>query len=240
MNRTGDQRRPASSDDATADRGRIEMYHVDKDYDLAPALRDVSLRIQSGAFVFVMGPSGAGKSTLLSLMAGLERPSAGRVLVGGRDVSALRGAELTAMRRRVGLVFQDCKLLPDRTCLENVALALEIRGWDRGRLRSRAEAALKVVGLEARADSLPPTMSGGEQQRTALARALVGQPPIVLADEPTGNLDWEMSREIVKLLKMVNDRGTTVVVATHDRELVRSVPSGVLSLDRGRVVGVET
>ncbi|MBW1712083.1 MAG: cell division ATP-binding protein FtsE [Deltaproteobacteria bacterium] len=217
----------------------IQMFHVHKNFGQALALWDVSFRVEAGAFVFVTGPSGAGKSTLISLLAAVERPTQGRILIGSVDLTALKKSKLPWIRRRIGVVFQDFKLLPDLSVFDNVALALEVWGMARSQARKRVEAVLAAVGLETKAKALPQTLSGGEQQRAALARALVSEPMIVLADEPTGNLDWELSQEIIQLLKRFNERGTTVVVASHDRQLIRSVPAGVLTLSRGRVVGVE-
>ncbi len=222
-----------------AEAALIQMLHVHKSFGPKNALVDVSFRIQPGAFVFVTGPSGAGKSTLINLLACVERPSAGKIMIGPVDVTALKPRHYPGVRRRVGVVFQDFKLIPDRTIFDNVALALEVWGLGRARIKQRVEKVLALVGLGDKADRLPQTLSGGEQQRAALARAIVAEPMILLADEPTGNLDWDLSQEIITLLKRINDNGATVVVATHDRRLIRSVPAGVLTLAGGRVVGVE-
>jgi len=218
----------------------IKMFHVHKSYGRTMALWDISCRIEPGAFVFVTGPSGAGKSTLINLLACVERPSQGRITIGSVDLTALKPRQLPRIRRRVGVVFQDFKLLDSLTVFENVALALEVWGQGRARIKRRVEAVLGALGLAGKAGQLPASLSGGEQQRTALARALVAEPMILLADEPTGNLDWDLSQEIIQILKRFNEKGTTVVVATHDRQLVRSVPAGQLALSGGRVVGVET
>ena len=222
-----------------ADQALIEVFHVYKSFGDKVALWDVSFRVETGALLFITGPSGAGKSTLINLIAGLDRPTQGKIMIGSVDVALLKPSALPRMRRRIGVVFQDFKLLRDRTIFDNVALVLEVWGLDRRRIKRRVEQVLAAVGLGDRARSLPPTLSGGEQQRAALARALVADPMILLADEPTGNLDWELSQEIIQLLKRVNEKGTSVVVATHDRQLIRSVPAGVLKLAGGRVVGVE-
>jgi len=222
-----------------AEPAHIEMLHVHKTYGRVTALWDVSLRIEPGAFVFVNGPSGAGKSTLLSLLACLERPSQGQIFIGQTDLSQLKPAQVPALRRRIGVVFQDFKLLNDRSVFDNVALPLEIWNWPPERIRKRVATVLELVGLSQRAGQRPQTLSGGEQQRAALARAVVAEPQIVLADEPTGNLDPDLAKEVIQLLELINRKGTTVVVATHDRQLVRSVPAGMLSLAGGRVVGVE-
>lgn len=217
----------------------IRMEEVHKNYGRTIALWDISLQVEPGAFVFITGPSGAGKSTLIKLLACVERPSQGRIFIGSVDPTTLKSAKLPAIRRRIGVVFQDFKLLPGRTVFDNVALALEIWGLPRTRIRTRVESVLEAVGLVRKAGAYPPTLSGGEQQRAALARALVSEPKILLADEPTGNLDWELSQEIIQLLKRVNDKGTTVIMATHDRQILRSIPAGRLSLVEGRIVGVE-
>jgi cell division transport system ATP-binding protein len=180
------------------------------------ALDSVSLTVEEGAFVLLTGPSGAGKSTLLKLIFAAERPDAGRVLLFGRDISRLRRSSIPYVRRNVGVVFQDFKLLPERTVLENVALALEIRALPRRLIRDRAADALAAVGLAWKLDARPRTLSAGEQQRVAIARALVGEPAILLADEPTGNLDPDLTRDLLVLFADVHRRGTTIVLATHD------------------------
>ena len=217
----------------------IQMFHVYKNFGRNVALWDISFKIEKGAFVFITGPSGAGKSTLINLLAGVDRPSQGRIVIGKTDLSALKPRRIPAIRRRIGIVFQDFKLLKDLSTFDNVALALEVCGLPRSRIRPRVEKVLAAVGLAKKLKDRPPTLSGGEQQRVALARALVTEPAILLADEPTGNLDWELSQEIIHLLQRFNNKGTTVIVATHDRQLVRSAPGGVLTLQAGRVVGVE-
>ncbi len=222
-----------------SDQALIQMFHVHKNFGQNVALWDISFKIEKGAFVFVTGPSGAGKSTLISLMAGVERPSQGRIVIGKTELSSLKPRLMPAVRRRIGIVFQDFKLLKDLSVFDNVSLALEVCGYPRARIRPRVEKVLGAVGLSKKARSRPPGLSGGEQQRVALARALVTEPTILLADEPTGNLDWELSQEIIHLLQRFNRNGTTIIVATHDRQLVRSIPGGVLTLQAGRVVGVE-
>jgi cell division transport system ATP-binding protein len=180
------------------------------------ALDGVSLTVEEGAFVLLTGPSGAGKSTLLKLIFAAERPDAGRVLLFNRDISRLRRSSIPYLRRNVGVVFQDFKLLPERTVLENVALALEIRALPRRVIRERAADALAAVGLAWKLDARPQTLSAGEQQRVAIARALVGEPAILLADEPTGNLDPDLTRDLLVLFADVHRRGTTILLATHD------------------------
>jgi cell division transport system ATP-binding protein len=184
------------------------------------ALDDVTLTVEEGAFVLLTGPSGAGKSTLLKLIFAAERPDKGRVLLFGRDISRLRRSSIPYLRRNVGVVFQDFKLLSDRTALENVALALEIRALPRREMRDRAADALAAVGLAWKLDARPQTLSAGEQQRVAIARALVGEPAILLADEPTGNLDPDLTRDLLVLFADVHRRGTTIVLATHDLQIM--------------------
>ena len=201
----------------------IQFFHVYKSYGSDSfALTDLTLHIEKGEFVFISGPSGAGKSTLLRLIFCAERPTRGQLLVGGRNVARLAKSAVPYLRRNIGVVFQDFKLLPRRTVLENVALSLEVAGA-RGRdVRRKTYAVLKEVGLAHKLHHKPLCLSGGEQQRVAIARALVNEPQILLADEPTGNLDPERSQEIMRLLEWANARGTTVVVATHDPRLLLS------------------
>jgi cell division transport system ATP-binding protein len=215
----------------------IQLFHVDKRYgEDPPALQDVTLHVAKGEFVFVTGPSGAGKTTLLRLVSLAEEPSGGTLLVFGRNVTRVSRRDIPQVRRSIGVVFQDFKLLPDRTVAENVAFPLEVRGVRAREVRRRVASLLRAVGLERRADRLPPGLSGGEQQRAAVARALVAEPALLLADEPTGNLDPERALEVVELLHAAHARGTTVVVATHDRTLIERHPRRVVALERGRVV----
>jgi cell division transport system ATP-binding protein len=200
------------------------------------ALRDIDLRIDAGEFVFVVGASGAGKSTLSRLLIREELPSSGRVRVEGRDVSRLPRSKVPLLRRQVGVVFQDFKLLPTKTVYENVAFALIVTGHGHHVVREDTERALALVGLSARRDHFPRELSGGEQQRTAIARALVMQPKILIADEPTGNLDPVTTWEIIKLLVRINELGTTVIVATHNAEIVNALRRRVIHLDHGRVI----
>lgn len=200
------------------------------------ALREVNIQINKGEFVFLVGTSGAGKSTLIRLIYREEVPNQGRVLVGGKDVTLLRPREVPLLRRRIGMVFQDFKLLPDRTVYENIAFALQVTGTPRGQIQPRVRHVLGLVGLGSKLRSWPGELSGGEQQRVALARAMVRDPLIILADEPTGNLDPGTSREIVSLLEDVNRLGATVIMATHAQELVNSMRRRVIELAGGRVV----
>jgi cell division transport system ATP-binding protein len=213
------------------------MYHVSKSYMAGHyALHDVSLEIQRGEFVFLTGASGAGKTTLLDLLFAAEQPSEGQILVLGRNVARLGAGAVPALRRRVGVVFQDFKLLDDRTVEENVRLALDVVGTPRREARARVFQLLKSVGLQHRRFHHPRSLSGGEQQRVALARALVNEPEVLLADEPTGNLDPELTIEIMDLIIAAARRGTTVVVATHDHSLLERYGKRMLRLEAGRVV----
>ena len=214
----------------------IQAFHVAKQYDReSSALADVTLHVKKGEFCFLTGPSGAGKTTFLKLVFREEIPSAGQILVAGRNVTAIPEAQIPELRRRVGVVFQDFKLLKRRTVLENVAFVLRILGVPAKEQKRRAFAALKAVGLHHKLHAFPLQLSGGEQQRVAIARALINEPMLLLADEPTGNLDPEMASEIMKLFEEVNARGTTVLVATHDREMIQRMGRRVITLERGRV-----
>ena len=215
----------------------ITLHNVGKHYPNGTrALQDVSLEIPQGDFVFLVGPSGAGKSTIIKLLIRDETPSQGRVVVDGEDVGALRRSRVAYLRRTIGVVFQDFKLLPNRTVSENVAFALQVTGHPDEEVRERTDMVLELVGLTARRDHFPEQLSGGEQQRTAIARALVGGPPIVVADEPTGNLDPATSWEIVQLLARINEMGTTLVMATHNQEIVNALRRRVIALERGAVI----
>ncbi len=215
----------------------IQMFHVYKYYQRdIPALDDVNLRVEKGEFVFLTGPSGAGKSTLLRLVFCAEEPSRGQILVNGRNVARLNDSSIPYLRRNIGVVFQDFKLLPDRSIYDNVAFPLEVVGLPGRTIRKRVWEALKKVGLQHKVGSLPPTLSGGEQQRAALARAIVNEPAVLLADEPTGNLDPDLTMEIMELIKGINARGTTVIVATHNPFLVTHYSKRVLALERGKLV----
>ncbi|MDE3155022.1 MAG: cell division ATP-binding protein FtsE [Acidobacteriota bacterium] len=217
----------------------IETHRLSKVYRRGVyALRDVSLQIDKGEFVFLTGPSGAGKSTLLRLLLCEERPSDGRLTVSGRNLDELRPREVQAYRRTIGFVFQDFKLIPRMTVLENVSFVLRVLGLSSVQQRRRTFQVLKWVGLQHRMNAYPQDLSGGEQQRIAIARALVNDPALVLADEPTGNLDPDLSLEIMNLFREINARGTTVLVATHDRELIRQVGRRAISLDQGHVTEV--
>jgi cell division transport system ATP-binding protein len=200
------------------------------------ALRDVDLVIPEGDFVFLVGPSGAGKSTLIKLLIRDELATRGEVYVDGHDLARLPRKMVPRIRRRIGIVFQDFKLLPTKSVFENVAFALEVTGTPRRRIRPAVERVLALVGLSAQADQLPSTLSGGEQQRTTIARALVHDPRVIIADEPTGNLDPLISWEIIQLLLRINELGVTVLMATHDAEVVTALRKRVVALEEGRVI----
>ncbi len=215
----------------------IRLYHVSKSYTAGHyALHDVSLEVRKGEFVFLTGPSGAGKTTLMRLMFAAERPNEGQILVLGRNIARLGESAIPALRRRIGVVFQDFKLLPRRTVEENVRLALDVTGTPRREARSRVFKVLKQVGLQHRRFHHPLSLSGGEQQRVALARALVNEPEILLADEPTGNLDPELTVEIMDRVVATATRGTTVLVATHDLAMVERYGRRSIRLEAGRIV----
>ena len=202
------------------------------------ALRDLTLNVEKAEFVFLTGPSGAGKSTLLRLLLMQERPTEGEVFVNGHNLSMLSRREIQEYRRGIGFVFQDFKLIPSRTVLENISFVPEVLGVPAAHQRRRAFQVLKWVGLQHRMNAYPKDLSGGEQQRIAIARALVNDPALLIADEPTGNLDPDLSLEIMNLLREINAGGTTVLVATHDRELIRLVGRRTITRDQGRVVEV--
>ncbi len=217
----------------------IEAYHVSKTYARGVfALRDLSLRVEKGDFVFLTGPSGAGKSTLLRLLLRQDVPSEGQLIVGGRNLATLTTRQVQSYRRSLGFVFQDFKLLPAKTVLENVSFVPRVLGMGEAQQQRRTFQVLKWVGLQHRMSAYPLELSGGEQQRIAIARALVNDPAIILADEPTGNLDPDLSLEIMNLFREINARGTTVMVATHDRELIRRVGRRAVTLDHGNIVEV--
>lgn len=219
----------------------IEFKNVKKVYPSGVvALEDLSLKIDKGEFVFVLGHSGAGKSTFLKLMLREEKATEGEVYVNGYDLCSMKEKDIPYMRRGLGVVFQDFRLIPTMTAFENVAFAMRVTNIPEKEIKRRVPYILSLVGLGAKADSYPPEMSGGEQQRVALARALVHSPPIIIADEPTGNIDPELSVEIMELLAAINSIGTTIVVVTHEQELAERFNKRIIRIEKGHVVADTT
>ncbi len=215
----------------------VQLFHVYKNYDReTTALSDINLKFDKGEFVFITGPSGAGKTTLLRMIFRDEIPTRGQILVAGRNISLIPIHKLYRLRRGIGVVFQDYKLLKRRTVLENICFALQVVGCPARLQKQRAFAMLKMVGLQHKMQAYPMQLSGGEQQRVAIARALVNEPAILLADEPTGNLDAELAQEIMRIFGEINTHGTTVIIATHNREILRTMGKRTVTLDRGRLV----
>ena len=215
----------------------IQVFNVVKMYDGSnPVLDNISLEIPKGEFVFLTGPSGAGKTTILKILFGWESFEKGQVLVQGINVGKLTHRNVYTLRRSMGVVFQDYKLLPNKTVFENVSFAQEVIGHDRKTIRFKTWEALKNVGLTPKKDAYPAYLSGGEQQRIAIARAMVNSPAIILADEPTGNLDPDIAIEILKLFEELNQKGSTIIFATHSQEIMKAGNHRVISLNRGKVV----
>jgi len=216
----------------------IQLFNVTKSFGAdSVAVKDLTLQIPKGDFVYVTGASGAGKTTFLRMLFAAEKPTRGQILINRKNITRFRSAQIPYLRRKIGVVFQDFKLLQSRTVFENVAFALEAQGKKRYEVSKKVYQALKEVGLEHRLQRKPLELSGGEQQRIAIARALVVDPLILLADEPSGNLDQEVTLEIMELFKGANARGTTVLLATHDHSLYQRFPRRVLTLDKGKLVG---
>lgn len=227
---------PAESTAATSRPVLVEFRDVTKQYGAHVALNHVSVKLFRGEFLSIVGPSGAGKSTLIKCLTLQERPEAGRILVAGRDITTLRSRDLPFYRRKIGTVFQDFKLLSGKTVFENVAFALEVSGTSNREIKNRVQLMLETVGMLAKRDNFPHELSGGEQQRVAIARALVHDPKILIADEPTGNLDPVNTWEIIELLYKINKAGTMVILATHDREIVDALKKRVITMRAGSVV----
>ncbi|MBI4359153.1 MAG: cell division ATP-binding protein FtsE [Candidatus Nealsonbacteria bacterium] len=201
------------------------------------ALKDVSFEIKDGEFILVAGKSGAGKTTLIRLLIGEEKPTKGRVFFGDLEVHKIKRGHLSQLRRRLGVVFQDYKLLPKKTVSENIAYALEVTGASEEQIKSEVPKVLKIVGLEHCVQHFPSELSGGEKQRVSIARALIHRPEAILADEPTGNLDPYHTWDVIKLLVKINQLGTTVILATHDQEIINNLEKRVISLEKGRIIG---
>lgn len=215
----------------------IEMHDVWKSYkNGVEALRGINIKIDAGEFVYIVGPSGAGKSTFIKLMYREEKPSHGVVLINGINVKRVRDWKIPHVRRKIGIVFQDFKLLPRMTAYENIAFAMEAVEVPSRKIRPRVMEVLELVGLHDRVDALPSQLSGGEQQRVAIARAIVNNPGFIIADEPTGNLDPENSWDIMYLLEEINKHGTTVVMATHNKEIVNTLRQRVIAIEQGVIV----
>lgn len=218
----------------------IEILNVNKAYETgSKALRDINVEIEDGEFVFIMGRSGSGKSTLIRLLLKEAEPTSGRILVNNMDLQKMPRRYIPKYRRKLGVVFQDFRLLKDRNVFENVAFAQRVVGASAKSIRESVPEMLKLVGLSAKYKSLPQQLSGGEQQRVAIARALINRPEVLLADEPTGNLDHDNAIEIMKLLEQIHQRGTTVIVVTHSQEIVDQMGGRVITLDRGRLISDE-
>lgn len=217
----------------------IQLHNVTKEYDDHAALRDITMSIERGEMAFLTGPSGSGKTTLLKLVYAAEKPDAGAISVAGWETGQLKESSIPLLRRNIGVVFQDFRLLDNRNIFENVAIALRIRGVGEKEIKSRVNETLKEVNLRHKSDAYPKALSGGEQQRVVIARAIVAEPAVVLADEPTGNLDPATAADVMKTFKEINARGTTILIATHNRELFRHTGRRVFTLNSGAVVAEE-
>ncbi len=217
----------------------IHFLDVTKEYDNQTALRNITFSIEKGEMVFITGPSGSGKTTLLRLIYLAEQADSGSISVAGFEIDQLRESSIPALRRHIGIVFQDFRLLANRNIFDNVALALRIRGVAEREVKGRVFEALKTVNLRHKSDAFPKRLSGGEQQRVVIARAIISEPTVLLADEPTGNLDPDTAEGVMRIFKDINARGTTVLIATHNRELYRNTGRKVIRLDAGTLVGEE-
>lgn len=218
----------------------IHLHNVSKYYDNQTALRNITFSIEKGEMAYVTGPSGSGKTTLLRLIYLAEKPEEGSISIAGWETDKLKESSIPVVRQNIGVVFQDFRLLNNMNVFENVALALRIRGVDEKELKTQVFESLKMVNLRHRSDSYPLSLSGGEQQRVAIARAIVAEPVVILADEPTGNVDPDTSAGIMRTFKEINLKGTTILIATHNRDLFRNTGKRVLRLDNGNFVGEET
>ncbi|MGD1899837.1 MAG: cell division ATP-binding protein FtsE [Phormidesmis sp.] len=217
----------------------ISISQISKTYpNGTPALQDINLTLNKGDFLFITGPSGAGKSTLLKMLYGQERPTSGHIHINGQEITRLKGNRLAMLRRRIGVIFQDYKLIPRRTVAENVAFVLHAQGYSRKEIDRRLPLTLKMVGLQDKANRFPSQLSGGEQQRASIARAVVGTPPLLLADEPTGNLDGDNARQVFSILRKLNSIGITVVVTTHDEMIVRQLDYPVVQIRDSRLYNI--
>jgi cell division transport system ATP-binding protein len=215
----------------------IEMQEVWKTYsDGSPVLQNINVKIEKNEFVYIVGPSGAGKSTFMKLMYREERPSKGQIFVNQFNLGKLKQRKIPMLRRNIGVIFQDYRLLPKLTVYENVAFAMEVIESPARQIKKRVPEVLELVGLREKHHSLPSQLSGGEQQRVAIARAIVNQPAVIIADEPTGNLDPETSWEIMKILDEIHERGATIIMATHNREIVNTMRKRVIAIENGRIV----
>ncbi len=217
----------------------ISFQDVTKDYDNQTALRNITFSVDKGEMVFVTGPSGSGKTTLLKLIYCAEKPDAGTISVAGFETAVLKESTVPALRRHIGIVFQDFRLLENKNVFENVAIALRIRGVSEREMKTRVYDSLKTVNLRHKSDAYPKSLSGGEQQRVVIARAIVAEPTVLLADEPTGNLDPDTAAGVMRTFKDVNAKGTTILIATHNRDLFRHTGRKVIRLDSGNLVGEE-
>ena len=222
--------------DGKNDNAIIRMFHVHKRYGAKNALIDISLDVLKNEFLFISGPSGAGKTTMLKLLYLGEPVSEGQILVDGMNLSRISPKRIPLLRRKFGIIFQDYKLIPTKSAFENVALVLDSMGKKRRLIQKKVKSVLRTVAMESRLNALPPSLSGGEQQRVAVARAIVGDPKIILADEPTGSLDTTSATTILDLIKGFHTRGATVIIATHDKGLIRKTGGRVIHLEEGRLI----
>lgn len=215
----------------------IEIINLSKTYKKnIQALKDISLKVMPGEFISIVGQSGSGKSTLIKIIIAEEKPTSGQVIIGGWDITKIKDYEIPTLRRQLGIIFQDYKLLPKKTAYENIAFALQVCGYKPKDINKTTEQMLALVGLKDKGDRYPHQLSGGEQQRVAIGRSLVHKPKLLVADEPTGNLDSINTRDIIDLLKKINSMGTTVLLVTHNRDVVNNLKSRVITLDHGYVI----